>query len=90
MNKKLKGGVVIYMSLIVMFIGMAILYILNTSGTTNFQNFKTTGPKVLPKLRISNFRSFGIKTKTLESMLHILEDKVIEPHEMVKLFQNKF
>jgi len=34
--------------------------------------------------------TYGIKTKTLESMLHILEDKVIEPHEMVKLFQNKF
>ena len=34
--------------------------------------------------------TYGMKTKTLESMLHILEDKVIEPHEMVKLFQNKF
>ena len=41
MNKKLKGGVVIYLSLIVMFIGLAILYFLNTSGTTIFQNFKT-------------------------------------------------
>ena len=41
MNKKLNGGVVIYMSLIVMFIGLAILYFLNKSGTTIFQNFKT-------------------------------------------------
>ncbi len=34
--------------------------------------------------------TYGIKTTTLESMLNILENKIVEPHEMVKLFQNKF
>ena len=41
MSKKINGGVVIYLSLIVMFVGLAILYFLNSSGTTIFQNFKT-------------------------------------------------
>ena len=41
MSKKINGGVVIYLSLIVMFLGLAILYFLNSSGTTIFQNFKT-------------------------------------------------
>ena len=34
--------------------------------------------------------TYGIKTTTLESMLNILENEIVEPHEMVKLFQNKF
>ena len=41
MSKKINGGIVIYLSLIVMFVGLAILYFLNSSGTTIFQNFKT-------------------------------------------------
>ena len=41
MNKVCYGGIVIYLSLVVMFIGLGILYFLNSTGITIFQNFKT-------------------------------------------------
>ncbi len=54
MSKKINGGVVIYLSLIVMFVGLAILYFLNSSGTTIFQNFK---PKSVRTQLINNISS---------------------------------
>ena len=41
MKKACYGGIVIYLSLVVMFIGLGILYFLNSTGITIFQNFKT-------------------------------------------------
>ena len=41
MIRSYKGGVLIYLSLVVMFIGLGILYFLNSSGITIFKNFQT-------------------------------------------------
>tara|TARA_Y100001938_G_C8045648_1_gene408709 strand:+ start:514 stop:1233 length:720 start_codon:yes stop_codon:yes gene_type:complete len=34
--------------------------------------------------------TYGFKTSTIKSMLDILGNKIAEPHEVVKLFKNKF
>ena len=41
MIRSYKGGLLIYLSLVVMFIGLGILYFLNSSGITIFKNFQT-------------------------------------------------
>ena len=40
MNKYYNGGILIYLSIIVMFIGLSIVYLLNSTGISIFQNYK--------------------------------------------------